>query len=107
MMNHAKSSAVLALLLLAGCTTTSQPSASPSDSSSPSHSPSSSVQVLAAADCLEFPCEGPLEPGRYRSTLFDPTIEFEVKSYGWTWEYFGTPRSGNFRLVADESHELP
>ncbi|MGB7806031.1 MAG: hypothetical protein WBM72_10550 [Actinomycetota bacterium] len=39
--------------------------------------------------------------------MFDPAIDFEVTTPGWTWEYFGTPRSGNFRLVADESHELP
>ena len=101
-MKHAKSLGTLAALVLAACTSTeSPPSATPNDS------PSSSVQVLAETDCLEFPCQGPLEPGEYRSTLFEPTIEFEVKSFGWTWEYFGTFRSGNFRLVADESHELP
>ena len=101
-MKHAKSLGTLALLVLAACTSTeSQPSTTPSDS------PSSSVRILAGTDCLQFPCQGPLEPGEYRSTLFDPTIEFEVRSSGWTWEYFGTFRSGNFRLVADESHDLP
>ena len=101
-MKHAKALGTLAVLVLAACTQTeSQPSATPSDPRS------SSVQVLAETDCLELPCQGPLEPGEYRSTLFDPTIEFEVRSSGWTWEYFGTFRSGNFRLVADESHNLP
>lgn len=101
-MKHAKSLGTLAVFVLAACTSTeSPPSATPNDSPAPS------VQVLAETDCLDFPCQGPLEPGEYRSTLFDPTIQFEVESFGWTWEYFGTSRSGNFRLVADESHELP
>jgi hypothetical protein len=94
--------AALAMLISLACTSAgTQPAATPNGS------PSSSVRTLAASDCLEFPCQGLLEPGEYRSTLFDPTIDFEVTSPGWTWDYFGTSRSGNFRLIADESHELP
>jgi hypothetical protein len=92
----------LVLLISVACTSAeTQPPATPSGSTS------SSVRALAASDCLEFPCQGLLEPGEYRSTLFDPTIDFEATSPGWTWDYFGTFRSGNFRLIADESHELP
>ena len=36
-------------------------------------------------------CEGLLQPGEYRSTLFDPTIDFEVTTPGWTWDTSGPP----------------
>jgi hypothetical protein len=101
MQNAKRSMGAMALLVVVACTSTEdQASVAPSGSMSPS------VSVLAASDCLEFACEGLLLPGEYR-TSFDPTIDFEVTTPGWTWEYFGTARSGNFRLVADESHELP
>jgi hypothetical protein len=60
-----------------------QPSPTPSGPISPS------VRVLAASDCPDFSCEGLLEPGRYRATYYDPTIEFEISSPGWTWSYTG------------------
>jgi hypothetical protein len=83
-------------------------SADGSPSASSGGSPSPSVQILAASDCPVVPCEGSLEPGTYRSTFFDPTVEFEVISSGWTWDYSSAlVRGGNFRLIADESHELP
>ena len=91
----------LTLIASGACTSTeNQPSTTPS-------SATPGVRMLAASDCLESPCQGLLEPGVYRSTLFDPTIDFEVTSPGWTWDYYGNSRSGNFRLIADESHELP
>jgi hypothetical protein len=61
-------------------------------------SPSSSVQVLD--DCPELPCEGPLEPGKYRWTFHEPRIEFEIRSPGWTWGFSG---GGDFRILADAS----
>ena len=91
----------LTLIASAGCTSTENQLSVPPSSATPG------VRVLAASDCLESPCQGLLEPGAYRATLFDPAIDFEVTSPGWTWDYYGTSRSGNFRLVADESHELP
>ena len=46
-------------------------------------------------------CQGPLEPGQYHATYFDPTLAFEIASLGWTWRYVG-----NFQmLAADESAE--
>jgi hypothetical protein len=56
---------------------------------SPTGPISPSVRVLAASDCPDFSCEGPLEPGPYRATYYDPTIEFEISSPGWTWSYTG------------------
>ena len=96
--------AVLALSLMASC------SGGDADPNAPSRtdaagSSESNVRILTASDCLESPCQGLLEPGEYRSTLFDPTVDFQVTSPGWTWDYFGTFQSGNFRLIADGYHE--
>ena len=55
-----------------------------------------SVRVLD--DCPTLPCHGPLEPGEYRWTFSEPTIDFEIPSPGWTWSY-----TGIFRFVADQS----
>ena len=102
-MKKAKTSlGALVLLVGVACSSTENQA-----SVTPSGSTSSGVRVLTASDCLEFVCQGLLQPGQYRSTLFDPAIDFEVTAPGWTWDYFGTAESGNFRLVADESHELP
>jgi hypothetical protein len=61
-------------------------------------SPSPAVQILA--DCHEEMCEGDLHPGAYRSAFFEPTIDFEIASPGWTWRY-----AGSFAMIADESHQ--
>jgi hypothetical protein len=99
MMKHAKRLLVgLALLVSVACTSTeSQPSGTSSSASS-SGSASSIVRVLAASDCPDYSCDGPLEPGQYRATYYDPSIAFEISSPGWTWSY-----SGNFVMVAEDS----
>ena len=43
-------------------------------------------------DCPTLPCEGPLEPGEYHWTYFDPTMTFTIPSPGWTWPYAGSLR---------------
>ena len=48
------------------------------------------VHVLAEADCPHYDCQGPLEPGQYHATYFDPTIAFEIATPGWTWSYTGS-----------------
>ena len=96
-------SLAVALSVSVACTTAESPPSAPQ-----SGSPSPSVSVLAASDCPVVPCQGSLEPGSYRSTFFDPSIDFQVASPGWTWDYSSElVRGGNFRLIADESHELP
>jgi hypothetical protein len=68
---------------------------------SPSGSTSSSLHVLS--DCLDFSCEGPLEPGgQYRAIYYDTTIAFEIFSPGWIWKY-----TGNFVIDADPAHQGP
>src|SRR5688572_28869054 len=57
---------------------------------------SSNAHILA--DCHEFSCEGPLEPGGYRAMYFNPSIDFDITSPGWSWLY-----SGSLVLVADPS----
>ena len=57
----------------------------------------SDVRVLD--DCPELPCGGMLEPGEYRWTFSEPTIDFTIPSPGWTWRYGG----GGFELIADET----
>src|SRR5688572_26652061 len=87
---------VLAMLLVASCSNAeSEPiSTSPTDTA---ESPSSDVSILD--DCPELPCEGSLEPGKYRWTYSEPTIDFEITSPGWTWLYGG----GGLHLIADET----
>jgi hypothetical protein len=63
----------------------------------PSGSQSSGVRVLD--DCPTLPCQGPLEPGEYRWTFSEPTIDFEMISPGWTWLFSG----GGLHLIADET----
>ena len=92
----------LIVLVSTACSSTKKPPSATSTGAT-----SSSVHVLAAPDCLESPCGGSLDVGLHRSTLFDPAVEFEITSPGWSWDYYGDSRSGNFRLIADESHELP
>lgn len=87
--------AVLAILLLASCSN-GEPEPSGGSPTDAGESPSSDVSILD--DCPELPCEGPLEPGKYRWTYSEPTIDFEIVSPGWTWIYGG----GGIHLVADE-----
>ena len=91
-MNHAKFAAALALIVSGACTSTEQqPSATQGGSTS------SSVRILN--DCPELPCGGPLEPGEYRWTFSEPTIDFEISSPGWSWLFGG----GGLHLIADET----
>jgi hypothetical protein len=93
---------LLTLVVSAACSSAEDPSsADTSDAASPS------VNVLATSDCLDSPCGGTLFIGSHRSEVFGLTVGFEITSTGWSWDYSGTSRSGNFRLIADESHELP
>jgi len=55
------------------------------------------VHELAEADCPHYDCEGPLEPGRYHATYFDPTMAFEITAPGWTWSY-----TGNLQMFASD-----
>src|SRR5687767_5772748 len=96
--------ASLAMMVISvACTSADGPPSASSDGS-----PSPSVQILAPSDCPIVPCQGSLGPGLYRSTFFEPTIDFEVATSGWTWDYSSElVEGGNLRFVADESHELP
>jgi hypothetical protein len=87
---------VLAMFLVASCSNAEpEPiSTSPTDAAD---SPSSDVSILD--DCPELPCEGPLEPGKYRWTFSEPKIDFEITSPGWTWLYGG----GGLHLIADSN----
>ena len=67
----------------------------PPASGASSGTPPPEVRILD--DCPELPCEGPLEPGEYRWTFSDPTIDFTIPSSGWSWRYGG----GGFELIAD------
>jgi hypothetical protein len=95
---------MLAMLLVASCSN-GEPEpigTSPTDAveSSPTagvESPASDVSILD--DCPELPCEGPLEPAKYRWTFSEPMIDFEITSPGWTWLYAG----GGLHLIADET----
>ena len=94
---------MLAMFLVASCSNAEpEPNGtSPTDAveSSPAgvESPASDVSILD--DCPELPCEGPLEPGKYRWTFSEPEIDFEMTSPGWTWLYAG----GGLHLIADET----
>lgn len=84
----------LSVLFFVACSQESDGSSAPSSAGlTPA---SSDVHILAASDCHEYSCEGPLEPGRYRATYSTPSFEFEITSPGWTWVY-----SGSFVMVAD------
>jgi len=57
----------------------------------------SDVRILD--DCPELPCEGPLEPGKYRWTFSEPVIDFEIPSSGWKWQFGG----GGLHLISEET----
>lgn len=84
-------SLAVVVLVSVACTSTEDPPAVASSSTT-----SSDVRILD--DCPELPCQGALEPGEYRWTFSDPTIDFAIPSSGWTWHY-----SGSFRIVAAET----
>jgi hypothetical protein len=85
-----------ALFLSIACTATEDPPVEPQGGSS-------ATDVTILDDCPELPCEGPLEPGRYRWTFSEPTIDFEIPSSGWTWRYGG----GGLELIADTTQPPP
>lgn len=68
------------MFLVASCSRGTEPNAAPS-TQAPSPQ-ASEVFILSASDCLELTCQGPLELGAYRSTILDPTIEFEISTLG-------------------------
>jgi hypothetical protein len=88
-------SAGVALVLIFSTACTADEKESPATTIVPT---SQSVRVLSATDCPDFSCDGPLEPGQYRATYYDPTIAFEIRSPGWAWSYVG-----NFVISADDS----
>jgi hypothetical protein len=83
-------SLAVALFVSVACTSMDDP---PVDT--PSESTATDVRILD--DCPTLPCQGPLEPGEYRWTYSEPTIDFTIPSPGWTWQYGG----GGFELIAD------
>ncbi len=87
-------SLAVALFVTVACTSTEGPPASPVTSSG-----TTAPEVSILDDCPTLPCQGPLEPGQYRWTFSDPTIDFTIASPGWTWRYGG----GGFELIADET----
>jgi hypothetical protein len=83
----------VALFVSVACTSRDDP---PVETASTSVQPE--VHVLAEGDCPHYDCAGPLEPGQYSATYFDPTIAFEIGSPGWTWRY-----TGNFQMLATDA----
>jgi hypothetical protein len=71
------------LFVSVACSSTADPPGSPVTSST------TSPDVSILDDCPTLPCDGPLEPGEYRWTYSDPTIDFTIPSPGWTWSYSG------------------
>jgi hypothetical protein len=92
-MKHAMMTSLTVVLLCSlACTSNEDPSAD-----TPTGSTAADVRILN--DCPELPCQGVLEPGEYRWTFSDPTVDFEILSPGWTWRYGG----GGFELIADQT----
>jgi hypothetical protein len=87
-------SLTVALFVTVACTSTEDPPASP-----PTPSSSTAPEVHILDDCPELPCEGPLEPGKYRWIFSEPAIDFEIPSPGWTWLFAG----GGLHLIGDET----
>jgi hypothetical protein len=92
---------LLALLILAGCSTAgaSVPmSTSPTPASTSSRSPSSTTSPPACPNDQGGSCLGPLQAGTYHTVVFHPQITYTVPA-GWG-NYEDTP--GNFLLVPPE-----
>jgi hypothetical protein len=85
------SSLTVVLFVFVACTSTEDP---PVDT--PSGSAAEDVRILD--DCPELPCEGALEPGKYRWTFSDPAIDFAIPSSGWKWHY-----GGGLHILAGET----
>jgi hypothetical protein len=83
-------SMALVLVTSVACTSNEDPAAKTASVSSPPE-----VHVLAESDCPHYDCQGPLQPGRYRATYFDPAMTFEITTPGWTWSY-----TGNLQMFA-------
>ena len=96
-MKHLRvASMALVLMLSVACSSEEDP-----PPETPSVSPPAEVHVLAEADCPHYDCQGPLEPGQYNATYFDPAMAFEITTPGWTWSY-----SGSLQMFAsDEAAE--
>jgi hypothetical protein len=92
MKHMVRASLALALFVSIACTSTEDPPVDP-----PSGSTAADMRILD--DCPEVPCEGALEPGKYRWTFSDPTIDFEIPSPGWNWHYGG----GGLHILAGET----
>jgi hypothetical protein len=90
---------VLTMLLVASCSTGTEPNPPSSTEAEGSQAPQ--IHVFVASDCPELTCQGSLQPGTYRSTILEPAFSFEITSSGWTWDY----SAGSFRILADPSHE--
>jgi len=78
-------SVALVLMLSVACSSEEDP-----PPETPSVSAPAEVHVLAEADCPHYDCQGPLEPGQYHATYFDPTMAFAIATPGWTWSYTGS-----------------
>jgi len=91
--------AIITMVLLASCSAGGrEPGTTSPVTVSPSASPS--MHIFAKGDCPDLTCHGTLQPGTYRSTILEPTIDFEIASPGWIWDF----SAGGFRLIADTSH---
>lgn len=88
MLKHSATATALCILLLAGCsardagTTASSPTARAAGSATPSPLGPSAGQA-ACPNPHGGTCLGPLEPGQYRTSTFQPAITYTVPT-GWT-----------------------
>ena len=96
MRNVVWASLAVVLFVSAACTSAADPPVATA-------SGSIATEVRILNECPELPCQGPLEPGKYRWTFSDPTIDFTIPSPGWTWRFGG----GGFELIADETPPPP
>lgn len=95
----------LAVLLLAGCSPTDANSAASSATSLPAGSRPAASDSLAPTTTCPNPhggtCRGPLEPGRYQTTTFQPAITYTVPD-GWTND---EDLPGNFLLFLEQDSQ--
>lgn len=90
--------AAVALFIAGSCSSTG--SQASSEVSPVSDASESSTDVITIPSCDTVPCQGPLEPGAYRTDFYEHpiTYEFTVSDPGWTWYY-----SGTFRIVTGDT----
>jgi hypothetical protein len=99
-MRHGIAALLLPMVLVASCSSGgAEPQGASASDAAASSSPT--MHTFTKSDCPELTCHGALEPGMYRSTILDPTIDFEITSFGWTWDY----SAGSFRILATTSHQ--